>query len=161
MRPTALISNRTDSESCQSYTVRMLNKNREASSYSFPASSVERKRTLCCSSVVFQASRVFSFYVTSPQALYDVMAGGRSQSTAFLVMVAVASVICLSNVAADSSSVPDVNLVYDMTQFPWNTEAFCVTGDTTLDLTATTIPDRHKEPKVVKGRMGERQYWEL
>ncbi|XP_042876340.1 tyrosine-protein kinase receptor Tie-2-like [Penaeus japonicus] len=78
------------------------------------------------------------------------MAGGRSQSTAFLVMVAVASVICLSNVAADSSSVPDVNLVYDMTQFPGNTEALCVTGDMTLDLTATIIPDRYNEPKVVK-----------
>ncbi|XP_037781153.1 tyrosine-protein phosphatase Lar-like [Penaeus monodon] len=70
------------------------------------------------------------------------MESGRSQSTGLLAVVVVASIINLNEISVEgSSSIPDVNFVYEMTQFPSYTTAFCVTGDDTLRLTASTLPD--------------------
>ncbi|XP_047480812.1 uncharacterized protein LOC125033391 isoform X2 [Penaeus chinensis] len=70
------------------------------------------------------------------------MEGGRSQSTGLLAVVAVASIISLNKISVEgSSSIPDVNFVYDMTKFPSYTKAFCITGDDTSRLTGSTIPN--------------------
>ncbi|XP_063589592.1 receptor-type tyrosine-protein phosphatase mu-like [Penaeus indicus] len=108
---------------------------------SFPLRSVGYKR-IVDPSVVFEATKVSSCPVTSLKAPYDVMEGGRSQSTSLLAVVVVASIISLNKISVVGvSSIPDVNFVYEMTKFPSYTSAFCVTGDDKLKLTGSGIGD--------------------